>query len=147
MIPTPMLVIYACESKLYTYIQRGIIVYHRWVGSPEPQCSGNKRAYVHGFTLTLIEARISVGESRFRHEFSKFLAGGFRIKALTGRPLLREEQMQIGLAILSNDDLVRELVTLGWDTLEVHDSVGKQGLKWELKKYTNIGGVLSCGEE
>lgn len=106
-----------------------------------------KRAYVHGFTLTLIEARISVGESRFRHEFSKFLAGGFRIKALTGRPLLREEQMQIGLAILSNDDLVRELVTLGWDTLEVHDSVGKQGLKWELKKYTNIGGVLSCGEE
>ena len=100
-----------------------------------------------GLTLTLIEARISVGESRFRHEFSKFLAGGFRIKALTGRPLLREEQMQIGLAILSNDALVRELVTLGWDTLEVHDSVGKQGLKWELKKYTNIGGVLSCGEE
>lgn len=106
-----------------------------------------KRAYVSGLTLTLIEARISVGESRFRHEFSKFLAGGFRIKALTGRPLLREEQMQIGLAILSNDALVRELVTLGWDTLEVHDSVGKQGLKWELKKYTNIGGVLSCGEE
>ena len=42
MIPTLMLVIYACESKLYTYIQRGIIVYHRWVGSPEPQCSGKR---------------------------------------------------------------------------------------------------------
>mgnify|MGYP000074139831 FL=1 len=53
--------------------------------------------------------------------------------------------MQIGLVILSDEMLVRHLISLGWDTLEVHDSVGKRGLKWELKKFSNIGGALSCG--
>jgi len=59
-------------------------------------------------------------------EFSKFLSGGFRIKALSGTALTREEQMQIGLVILSDEMLVRHLISLGWDTLEVHDSVGKR---------------------
>lgn len=104
-----------------------------------------RNAYVLGITSTLIEAKTSVGETAYRHGFSKFLAGGFRIKALSGTALNREEQMQIGLVILSDDELVRHLISLGWDTLEVHDLVGKKGLKWELKKFSNIGGVLSCG--
>lgn len=104
-----------------------------------------KKAYVSGITSTLIEARTSVGEINYRHQFSKFLSGGFRIKALSGVELTREEQMQIGLAILYNEKLVRHLIALGWDTLEVHDSMGKKGLKWELKKFSNIGGALSCG--
>lgn len=104
-----------------------------------------KNAYILGITPTLIEARTSVGEISYRQEFSKFLSGGFRIKALSGTALTREEQMQIGLVILSDEMLVRHLISLGWDTLEVHDSVGKRGLKWELKKFSNIGGALSCG--
>lgn len=105
-----------------------------------------KEVYILGWTHTLIEARTSVGDIKYRHQFSKFMAGGFRIKAMSGVPLSREEQMQIGLVILSNEMLVRHLISLGWDTLEVHDSVGKQGLKWELRKFVNIGGALPCGD-
>lgn len=108
--------------------------------------SAAKKAYISGITSTLIEAKTSVGEISYRHEFSIFFSGGFRIKALSGNELTREEQMQIGLAILYNEGLVRHLIALGWDTLEVHDSIGKKGLKWELKKFSNIGGALSCGK-
>ena len=41
----------------------------------------------------------------------------------------------IGNVILSNSVLIRQLVALGWDTLEVHDDTGFKGLKWPLRKF------------
>jgi hypothetical protein len=99
--------------------------------------------YIHGVADTLLEAKITKGSSEYKHAFSKFMAGGFRIKALSGRALNRQELMSIGNIVLQNDELVRKLVALGWDTLEIHDDTGTIGLKWELKKYTKIGGNLN----
>jgi hypothetical protein len=103
----------------------------------------SRLAFVEGLAPTLLEARITRGESEYRHEFSKFMGGGFRIKALTGHPLSRAEQMEIGKVVIDNEVLVRRLISMGWDTLEVHDSQGNYGLKWALKKYANIGGLLA----
>ena len=36
-------------------------------------------AFVSSLAPTLLECSISIGESSYRHAFSKFLAGGFRI--------------------------------------------------------------------
>lgn len=103
----------------------------------------SKNAFIEGFAPTLLEAKITSGHSEYRHEFSKFMGGGFRIKVLSGKSLTREEMKEIGNIILSNDTLVRRLISMGWDTLEVHDAVGSYGLRWQLKKYSNIGGMLS----
>ncbi|MFN5334213.1 MAG: hypothetical protein ACK5BV_03380 [Bacteroidota bacterium] len=101
-----------------------------------------KNSFINGQAPTLLEARITMGSSEFKHAFSKFLASGFRIKALSGRPLLKSELIEIGRVILDNETLVRKLIALGWDTLEVHDDKGYQGCKWALKNYANIGGYL-----
>ena len=99
-------------------------------------------AFVKGYAPTLLEAKSTYGDSSYRHQFSRFMAGGFRIKALSGRPLERSEMIEIGRVVLDNTELVRKLITLGWDTLEVHDNAGYNGLKWQLTKYGNMGGYL-----
>ncbi len=96
-----------------------------------------KNAYIDGIVPTLLEARTTIGTIEFRHEFSKFMAGGFRVKALSGKAMSRDELMGIGKMIIENDVLVRKLVSNGWDTLEIHDSHRLIGLKWQLKKHTH----------
>ncbi|MEY4875881.1 MAG: hypothetical protein RL708_1030 [Bacteroidota bacterium] len=105
-----------------------------------------KTSFINGRAPTLLETKITTGESDYRHAFSKFLGGGFRIKALSGKPLERDEMIEIGKVVLDNEELVRKLIALGWDTLEVHDSKGFNGLKWALKKHANIGGYLKQSE-
>ena len=99
-------------------------------------------AFVSGLAPTLLESSISVGESAYRHAFSKFLSGGFRIKALSGRALSRTEMIGLSEVVLDNQELVRKLISLGWDTLEVHDNAGYNGIKWKLTDYSGIGGML-----
>lgn len=102
-----------------------------------------KNAFIDGLAPTLLEAKITRGDSAYRHQFSKLLGGGYRIKALSGRPLRKEEMIEIGRVILDNKELVRKLIALGWDTLEVHDNSGFNGCKWPLKDYADIGGYLT----
>jgi len=102
-----------------------------------------RNSFVTGEAPTLLEARTTTGDSAYRHAFSKFLGGGFRIKALSGKSLDKTELIQIAETVLANDQLVRKLVALGWDTLEVHDTASFMGIKYSLKKYINIGGYIN----
>ncbi len=102
-----------------------------------------KNSFIIGDAPTLLETKITRGESAYRHAFSKFMGGGFRIKALSGRPLLRNELIEIERVVLDNEELVRKLISLGWDTLEVHANQGFNGTKWALKDYASIGGELN----
>jgi len=102
-----------------------------------------RNAFIIGYAETLLEAKITIGSSNYRHAFSKWMAGGFRIKALSGRALNKQELLTIGDIVLRNDELVRKLVALGFDTLEIHDDTGVIGLKWELIRYTKIGGNVN----
>jgi hypothetical protein len=43
--------------------------------------------------------------------------------------------MHIGKVILNDEILVRKLVVLGWDTLEIHGDEGTYGCRWQLKDY------------
>jgi hypothetical protein len=102
-----------------------------------------KYAFISGVAPTLLEAKITGGDSAFKHEFSKWLGSGFRIKAMSGKPLHNIELKEIGSVVLDNEELIRKLITLGWDTLEVHSNQGFNGLKWPLKDYAKLGGYLS----
>lgn len=102
-----------------------------------------KRAFIEGGAPTLLECSISKGCKEYKHQFSSFFYSGFRIKALTGRALSSDEIRALGSIILSDVKLVRKLVALGWDTLEIHDDKGRYGLRWKLIDYVNIGNLLT----
>ena len=101
-----------------------------------------KIAFFQGAVDTLMKARITKGNVSFTHSFTKFAAGGFRIKVEAGRPLAKEELLVIGNTILDNQVLVRQMIYMGWDTLEVYNSDIVGGYQWQLMKYSGMGGVL-----
>ncbi|MCL1934211.1 MAG: hypothetical protein FWF53_10435 [Candidatus Azobacteroides sp.] len=94
-----------------------------------------KNAFVSGVAPTLLKSSISKGEKRYKHQFSDWLNTGFRIQAFTGRVLSKEELTHIGKVILDDSVLVRRLIVLGWDTLEIHGDAGLFGCRWQLKDY------------
>jgi len=97
-----------------------------------------KAAFVTGLAPTALKASMSRGVGAYRHEFSAWLNTGFRIQALSGRQLTKEEMMFIGQVVLGDTTLVRRLVVLGWDTLEVHDNCGHYGCRWKLIDYAEM---------
>jgi hypothetical protein len=72
-----------------------------------------KYSFVSGNAPTLLEVKITKGDSNFKHAFSKWMGGGFRIKALAGRPMSNIELREIGGVVLDNEELVRKLISLG----------------------------------
>jgi hypothetical protein len=94
-----------------------------------------RTSFVAGIAPTLLKASISKGESSYKHQFSNWLNTGFRIQAFTGRVLTKDELVHIGKVILDDDVLVRRLIVLGWDTLEIHGDAGTYGCRWQLKDY------------
>lgn len=95
-------------------------------------------SFIQGVAPTLLKASISRGERMYKHQFSDWLNSGFRIQAFKGRELSRRELVDIGAAIIADSVLVRKLVVLGFDTLEVLGDVGSYGCRWQLKDYMQL---------
>jgi hypothetical protein len=95
-------------------------------------------AFIAGTAPTLLKASMSKGERSYRHQFSDWLNTGFRIQAFSGKILSKEELIFIGNVILGDDVLVRRMVVLGWDTLEVQGDKGYYGCRWQLKDYLQL---------
>lgn len=98
--------------------------------------------FVRGETPIVLKASSSRGFSKYHHELSARINTGFRIQAFTGRALTKKETMDIGQAILLNTKLIRQLIVLGWDTLEIHDNCGRYGCRWCLTEYADIGKII-----
>lgn len=94
-----------------------------------------RNSFVGGIAPTLLKAKISKGESAYKHQFSNWLNTGYRIQAFTGRQLSKDELIHIGKVILNDEILVRKLVVLGWDTIEIHGDEGTYGCRWQLKDH------------
>jgi hypothetical protein len=94
-----------------------------------------KNSFVNGIAPTLLKASISKGESSYKHQFSNWLNSGYRIQAFTGRILSKDELMYVGKVILDDSILIRRLIVLGFDTLEIHGDAGIYGCRWQLKDY------------
>lgn len=98
-----------------------------------------KEAFVAGVMPVMLEASITKGDPSYRHMYSKMFDSGFRIKAYAGMQLSRQDIKTLGETILANDVLVRRMVVLGWDTLQIHCDVGNYGCQWRLYDMIRIG--------
>lgn len=91
-----------------------------------------KEAFIMDVVPILLKAEISYGNSSYRHQFSSWLYHGFRIHVLSGRDLTNDEIYNIGITVLSNQALIRTLVSLGFDTLEITNIRGITIRDWKL---------------
>ena len=107
----------------------------------------SEKAWETGKAPYLLKARFTGGEKANKHANSSFLGSGFAIRAFTLNPLPANELKEIGRIIVDNQELVRRLVSLGWDTLYIDDSKGENGCVWALKDYANFGGFLQQKNE
>lgn len=98
-----------------------------------------REAFICGSAPTLLKAGISRGDRAFKHQFSDWLNTGFRIQVFQGRQLTKNELIEIGATIIADNILMRKLVVLGFDTLEIHSDVGAYGCKWQIRDYIAIG--------
>jgi hypothetical protein len=55
---------------------------------------------------------------------------------MTNELLSDDELNRIGLSVLADSKIVRMLITLGWDTLEVVCDKGDVGLQWKLTNFS-----------
>lgn len=101
-----------------------------------------RNAFIQGIAPTMLKASMSRGNKEYRHQFSAWFNTGFRIQALSGRALSKDEMIFIGQTVLHDEILVRRLIALGWDTLEIHDDTGVYGCRWKLIDYANLGGLI-----
>lgn len=94
-------------------------------------------AFISGLAPTFLKAQTTRGDKSFTHQYSQFYSG-FRIVVMGGRNLSKEELIEVGRVILSNNPLVRNLVICGFDTLEIHGENDSFGSKWKLKDYLSL---------
>ena len=97
-----------------------------------------KEAFIYGVVPVYMKAEISRGNRAYRHNMSNFLFSGFRIKTVSGRFLTSSEIEAVGSTICSNVGLMRKLVTLGFDTLEVYNPNGVKVRDWRLTGIIQI---------
>ena len=97
-----------------------------------------KEAFIYGSVPVYMKAEISRGNRAYRHNMSSFLFSGFRIQTVSGRFLTREEIEAVGATISSNSTLMRKLVTLGFDTLEIYSPEGSLVKDWRLMGIMQI---------
>ena len=95
--------------------------------------------YVTGEIDRLCKVSITSGNQSFRHEMSTmFFRSGFRISIENDTNVKESELRDISQYVLSNTAFVRQLMTLGFDTLIVSGRTTNKSLMYSLKEYTNL---------
>jgi len=95
-----------------------------------------RNAYTHGASPILLKASITLGRRENKTNYS-WLRSGFRIKTLaSGYYMEKYEATMIAMIIITNTILVRQLIALGFDTLEVGSEGGKSIYSWPLIKFS-----------
>jgi hypothetical protein len=97
-----------------------------------------KKAFIENVAPVYLKSEISRGNRNYKHSMSNFFYSGFRIKTLSGRAMSYSEVEAIGLAIHTNQELMRKLVTLGLDTLEICDTSGSKVKDWRITEIMQI---------
>ena len=88
-----------------------------------------KQAFIMDVVPIFLKAESSFGNNAFKHQFSSFLYHGLKIRTMTGAFLADSDFINIGNMLASNPALTRQLVTLGYDTLEIKPIVYREGVE------------------
>ncbi len=95
-----------------------------------------KAAYINGNFPYQLKCGLSRGNKVYRHSTSAWFHSGIRIVVMTNELLSDDELNRIGLSVLADSIIVRMLITLGWDTLEVICDKGEVGIQWRLTSFS-----------
>ena len=100
-----------------------------------------KDSYCSGALDRFCKVSITVGDTNYAHEMSAFfLRSGFKISIENDNNIKDSEFRDISQYILSNKPFIRQLMTLGFDTLIVTGKTSRKGMQYCLKSYTQLGG-------
>lgn len=91
-----------------------------------------KYAYYKGDSDKMVKAHTSIGNSLFKHTMSK-MRSGFRIEVLNTEVLPESEAHEMAMVLLDNGPFIRQLMTIGYDTLEIKS--GFFMYNWQMSKY------------
>lgn len=95
--------------------------------------------YVTGEIDRLCKVSITSGNQSFRHEMSTmFFRSGFRISIENDSNIRESELREIAQYVLSNTAFVRQLMSLGFDTLVVSGKTTNKSLMYSLKEYASL---------
>lgn len=98
-----------------------------------------KEYYYSGELQRLCKVTITSGDSAFRHEMSSMVfRSGFKINIENDNNLKESEMVEISKYILSNTPFIRQLMSIGFDTLIIKGKNTLMGKKYALKDYANI---------
>ena len=100
-----------------------------------------KETYFSGEIDRLCKVSITSGNDNYRHEMSAFfLRSGFKVSIENDSKLKDSEIRDISKYILSNKAFVRQLMSLGFDTLIIMGKTSKKAMQYSLKDYTRLSG-------
>lgn len=100
-----------------------------------------KETYFSGEIDRLCKVSITSGNDNYRHEMSAFfLRSGFKVSIENDSNLKDSEIRDISQYILSNKAFVRQLMSLGFDTLIIMGKTSKKAMQYSLKDYTRLSG-------
>ncbi len=107
-----------------------------------------KEYYYSGELERFCKVSISQGNPDFAHEMSAFFfRSGFKINIENDANIKSSELREIAQYILSNRPFIRQLMSLGFDTLIVKGKTTSVEAIYALKQYTELNGfMLSSGE-
>ena len=100
-----------------------------------------KEYYYSGELNRLCKVSITMGNDSYRHEMSAILfRSGFKISIENDSDLQDSEIRDISQYILSNKAFVRQLMSLGFDTLIIMGKTTKKAMQYSLKEYAQLRG-------
>ena len=104
--------------------------------------SAFKEQFLSNQTNRLVEASITIGESRFKHSMSKsFVRSGFKLTFINDSNLKESEARDLAKYILENDHFVRQLMILGFDTLIIKGKT-TNSILFKLSDYASLDGIF-----
>lgn len=102
-----------------------------------------KETFYSGGIDRLCKVSIGAGDPEFSHEMSAlWFRSGFRITVENDLGMLDSEIFEISDYVLQNESFIRQLMSLGFDTLIVQGEKTKRGKMFCLKSYANLKGYL-----
>lgn len=95
----------------------------------------SKEAYYSGRTDRMAKAYTTIGNSVFRHSMSR-MRSGFCIELLGIDTVTKSEASQVAQVLLENGPFMRQLMAIGYDTLEIE--TGQMLYNWCMSDYHDL---------
>lgn len=100
-----------------------------------------KESFISGGLDRMCRVSISSGDPDFAHEMSSiWLRSGFRITIENDYGMSDSDIFEISDYVLQNKAFLRQLMSIGFDTLIVQGAMTRRGKMFCLKAYANLKG-------